>query len=1021
MPGKLDPLETLDSFVAAFESACKDGSAPDLRVFLPASSHPLRTEVLCELVRVDLEQKWSLGQRCSLEDYRVIVPELFEQPQALAEAAFEEYRQRCLASELVHPDEYAKRYHISTGDWPRPKVFANRKPSNSSIKPPASSQDGSAESEGTEQVAVNLLPRQTSALPSVGDQFLGFEIKRELGRGTFARVFLARQEALADRPVALKVSLNLMGEHKKLARLQHAHIVPIYSIHEHENQQAICMPYFGGFTLDRLTARLKLTATVPAGGIVLTEMLSKNDSALGEAEAGGISARDRFAQMSYSDAIAWIGARLAEGLAHAHDRGLIHRDIKPANILITADGQPMLLDFNISQEVGDSAARAGGSLMYMSPEQMIAYRERVSYAKTTSDLYSLGLVLYELLTGRHPFPFKQNLDPDKINGLLNARRVLPPPISTRNPSVSPTLAAIVQRMVHPDPTRRHATAEQVREDLDAHLADRPLPHTKVQSRRERTRKWLRRHPRLMIAVATAVVVSLFVLAPATAMAVRRQQVARAEALNLYAQSRTEIQTADYYLTVREDEPRHRQLGLRLGRDILNRYGVLAETQRTPELKSERLPPEDRKQLTREIGELMVLMAQAEDRDGQPETQETALRLNVRAGDFLGDDIPKWSWDQRQRLLNVLGHRVEAEQLRQRSFPRSNLSDLDRLMEAQSLIAVTRFRDALVLLDAITQHNPSHYQAWEAAGHCHFHLGDNNDAIACFSVCLALRPDSPWANYNRGMLFVRTGNFPRAIADLNRALELKPDFADALLDRAIAKQKLGDLDGAEADLTLALKSDNAPSRIYFRRAAVLRMAGKNKEADADWNEGLKNPPVEDQDRIERGLAQVDTNPKASLADFEAVLATNPRNRDALHNKVFVLGERLNRTEDAIKSLDRFLELYPDSLEALGSRGVYHARLGHVKEARSDAVECYRRDHSPAGLYQQASLFGMLAARDPVAKDDAVRLLAESLQAGFDNFKLIETDTDMSPVRKDPEFVRLIATARDLHRAPPDRHP
>jgi hypothetical protein len=67
---KSDPLETFDSFVAAFESACKDGSSPDLRAFLPPTAHPLRIPVLSELVRVDLEWNWSLGRRCGLDDYR---------------------------------------------------------------------------------------------------------------------------------------------------------------------------------------------------------------------------------------------------------------------------------------------------------------------------------------------------------------------------------------------------------------------------------------------------------------------------------------------------------------------------------------------------------------------------------------------------------------------------------------------------------------------------------------------------------------------------------------------------------------------------------------------------------------------------------------------------------------------------------------------------------------------------------------------------------------------------------------
>src|SRR5439155_9925527 len=113
-------------------------------------------------------------------------------------------------------------------------------------------------------------------------------------------------------------------------------------------------------------------------------------------------------RLTYVDAILWIVGRLAEGLAHAHDRGILHRDLKPANVLLTDDGQPMLLDFNLSEDCKlrghAAAARVGGTLPYMSPEQLAAFSDRGRVVDARSDLYSLGLILYELLAGRSPFP-----------------------------------------------------------------------------------------------------------------------------------------------------------------------------------------------------------------------------------------------------------------------------------------------------------------------------------------------------------------------------------------------------------------------------------------------------------------------------------------------------------------------------------------------------------------------------------------------------------------------------------------
>src|SRR5207247_3990759 len=116
----------------------------------------------------------------------------------------------------------------------------------------------------------------------------------------------------------------------------------------------------------------------------------------------------RLEGFTYVEAVVWLGCCLADGLAHAHERGILHRDLKPANVLLTDDGQPMLLDFNLSEDVklrgSVAAARMGGTLPYMAPEQLQAFQDqrRVSF-DGRSDIYALGVLLFELLTGRHPF------------------------------------------------------------------------------------------------------------------------------------------------------------------------------------------------------------------------------------------------------------------------------------------------------------------------------------------------------------------------------------------------------------------------------------------------------------------------------------------------------------------------------------------------------------------------------------------------------------------------------------------
>src|SRR4029079_17314617 len=111
----------------------------------------------------------------------------------------------------------------------------------------------------------------------------------------------------------------------------------------------------------------------------------------------------RLEGLSYVESVVWLGGCLADGLAHAHERGVLHRDLKPANVLLTDEGQPMLLDFNLAEDAragGPGAAAVGGTLGYMAPEHLEAYRGSPRAVDARSDLYSLGVILFELLTGR---------------------------------------------------------------------------------------------------------------------------------------------------------------------------------------------------------------------------------------------------------------------------------------------------------------------------------------------------------------------------------------------------------------------------------------------------------------------------------------------------------------------------------------------------------------------------------------------------------------------------------------------
>ena len=255
-------------------------------------------------------------------------------------------------------------------------------------------------------------PREAD-FPETGDELGDFELLAELGRGAHGRTFLASQGSLAHRPLVLKITPAGHDEHLSLARLQHMHIVPLYfeQVLPDRNIRVLGMPYLGGTTLDRILDAVCAVPVPDRAGRHILEVLDRCDAARAiatEYPTNGPFLR-YLAQASYVQAVCWVGACLAEALQYAHDRGLVHMDVKASNVLIAGDGQPMLLDFHLARGpvgAGWSATdRLGGTPGCMSPEQheaMAAIRWGGAVAVVVdgrSDIYSLGLLLYEALGG----------------------------------------------------------------------------------------------------------------------------------------------------------------------------------------------------------------------------------------------------------------------------------------------------------------------------------------------------------------------------------------------------------------------------------------------------------------------------------------------------------------------------------------------------------------------------------------------------------------------------------------------
>ncbi len=347
----------------------------------------------------------------------------------------------------------------------------------------------------------------TLAFPEVGEVLGDFVLLGELGRGAKGRCFLAAQPTLSDRRVAVKVTTDDHAEHLSLARLQHTHIMPLYSEHDFPDRRlrALCMPYLGGASFARI---LEVLQRVPAerrtGRSLLDAIDAPGHGATPWPVAALGPARRFLERSSYAKAVCWIGACLADALSYAHERGLVHLDIKPSNVLLTADGQPMLLDFHLAREPFTSdrppADGIGGTPGYMSPEQaalvaaMDAGREPPTGLDARSDVYSLGCVLAELLGAQAP------VAGDRPRASADRR---PPGDRPAPPGVSTGLADIIGKCLADDPEGRYHDAAALAEDLRRHMADRPLEGVSNRSLRERWHKWVRRQPHRVFLVKLA--------------------------------------------------------------------------------------------------------------------------------------------------------------------------------------------------------------------------------------------------------------------------------------------------------------------------------------------------------------------------------------------------------------------------------------------------------------------------------------------------------------------------------------
>lgn len=498
--------------------------------------------------------------------------------------------------------------------------------------------------------------REEQVLPAslvLGD----YRILRQVGRGSMGVVYEAEQISLGRR-VALKVlpyasaldprqRQRFLIEAQAAAQLHHPHIVPVFAAGCEQGVHFYAMQFVDGRSLAELMTEMSLAADEtqartggpdveagrrnfsngPRGGAGLPSTVAlvrdadettpsaegqdrSASSGSGSISSGATSARQA---RSHGQSVARLGIQAAEALEHAHTLGVVHRDIKPANLMVDSNGELWITDFGLARFQTDvSLTRSGdlvGTLRYMSPEQALARRGVVDQR---TDVYALGLTLYELLTLRPAFDGR-----DHHELLRQISQDEPTPPRRINPAVPRDLETIVMKAIRKEPAGRYATAKELADDLRRFRDDQPI-RARRPTTFERGKRWIRRHKSIVVTGVTVFLTALSVGASLVLLQARQIE-AQARKTELQAQ-KTEAVSQDRLTYIKRSFPFIDVI-------IMNAMGQVSAP--AAPVGREEVPPDPAIEISQQALQLYEQAASIPPID--PESQKIVARATHRAG------------------------------------------------------------------------------------------------------------------------------------------------------------------------------------------------------------------------------------------------------------------------------------------------------------------------------------------------------------------------------------------------------
>lgn len=426
--------QMLEVWLTEFDQSWEDGLLARLVRLLPPRESPLRYPALLELVKIDLKHRWQRNQQWTSESYIISYPELGSADEVPLDLVVHEFQVRRQTGAPAIIADFLRRFPRQA-ELLKQKLEALSGPTETAR--PAS----------TTGVDLPGPPSFPGPIPSyfgeVPEQIGPYKILKKLGQGGMGSVYLA-QDTRLDRQVALKVPhftvedgpeilARFHREARAAATVQHPNICPVFDIGEANGTHYMAMAYIEGRPL---------------------KDLANSENPLPQKQA------------------AEIIRKIAVALEEAHSKNVIHRDLKPTNVMIAKNGEPIILDFGLARRMNTQSMRLTrtgavlGTPAYMAPEQVTIDAKQVG---PSCDIYSLGVMLYELLTGRVPFegPIAA------IIGRLLMEEPAPP--SSLRAGIDPRLEEICLKAMAKKPANRFASMREMADALAAYLQDSHTP------------------------------------------------------------------------------------------------------------------------------------------------------------------------------------------------------------------------------------------------------------------------------------------------------------------------------------------------------------------------------------------------------------------------------------------------------------------------------------------------------------------------------------------------------------------